>query len=63
MIWITLIVVFVIFGVGYWLYTIGIKVKAQEVEIVKSVKKENKRQRNLLKYSRKHFSKTPTIKK
>jgi hypothetical protein len=61
--WIILIATLVIFGVGYWLYTIGLNVKAKEVEIVKSVKKEKKRQRNLLKYSRKHFAKTPTIQK
>lgn len=66
MIWITLIAVFVIFGVGFWLYTIGRKTKEQESEIKKFLNVEKgkaKKKRNLHGYSRKHYAKTPTIQK
>ena len=66
MFWIILIATFVLFGVGYWLYTIGKKVKAEEKLLVKqyhSVRRKVERHNRFAKYSRKHFAKTPTIKK
>lgn len=57
MIW--LIAAFVIFGVGFWLYTIGRKTKEQEKEFVKQIKR-HKRHSRFMKYSRKHYAKVPS---
>ena len=66
MFWIILIAAFVLFGVGYWLYTIGRKTKKQEKELEKWLNKEKvkaKKKRNLHGYSRKHYARVPTISK
>lgn len=66
MTWIILIAVLIVFGVGYWLYTIGRKTKDQEKELERWLNEEKvkaKKKRNLHGYSRKHYAKTPTIKK
>lgn len=64
MIWIILIATFVLFGVGYLLYSIGRKTKEQEKELEKWLNEEKvkaKKKRTLHGYSRKHYAKTPTI--
>ena len=61
-----LIAALFVFGVLFVLYTIGKKVKKEEKELVEqyhTVRKKVERHNKFAKYSRKHYAKTPTIKK
>lgn len=60
--WIILIATFIIFGVGFVLYTIGKRVKHDEKKFAEMFN-EHKIKQKLVKYKRKNTPKVPTSKK